>query len=95
MIAGDATIEENLPGCKSEVLKLGDDVLAASYPSRRTRHLARVGASLKARRLDAPFDHAALAVVELQLGHTKIESTVRYLGVEVDDALAIAEQIGV
>jgi hypothetical protein len=26
------------------------------------------------------------------LGHTKIESTVRYLGVEVDDVLAIAEQ---
>jgi hypothetical protein len=27
------------------------------------------------------------------LGHTKIESTVRYLGIEVDDALAIAEQV--
>jgi integrase len=31
----------------------------------------------------------------VQLGHTKIESTVRYLGIEVDDALAIADQIGV
>jgi hypothetical protein len=29
------------------------------------------------------------------LGHTKIESTVRYLGVEVDDALAISEQADV
>jgi hypothetical protein len=29
------------------------------------------------------------------LGHKKIESTVRYLGIEVDDALAIAEQIDV
>jgi hypothetical protein len=29
------------------------------------------------------------------LGHTKIESTVRYLGVEVDDALEIAEKIEV
>jgi hypothetical protein len=29
------------------------------------------------------------------LGHTKIESTVRYLGVEVDDALAISEQVDV
>ena len=28
-------------------------------------------------------------------GHTKIESTVRYLGIEVDDALAIAELVGV
>jgi hypothetical protein len=27
------------------------------------------------------------------LGHTKIESTVRYLGIDVDDALAIAEQV--
>ena len=31
--------------------------------------------------------------VQLLLGHTKIESTVRYLGIEVDDALAIAEQV--
>jgi hypothetical protein len=31
--------------------------------------------------------------VQLLLGHTKIESTVRYLGIEVDDALRIAEQI--
>jgi hypothetical protein len=29
------------------------------------------------------------------LGMTKIESTVRYLGVEVDDALAIAEQVDI
>ena len=29
---------------------------------------------------------------ELLLGHTKLESTVRYLGAEVDDALEIAEQ---
>ena len=27
------------------------------------------------------------------LGHTKIESTVRYLGIEVDDALALSEQV--
>ncbi len=32
-----------------------------------------------------------LRAVQLLLGHTKIESTVRYLGIEVDDALAIAE----
>jgi hypothetical protein len=29
------------------------------------------------------------------LGHTKIESTVRYLGVEIDDAIEIAEKIDV
>jgi len=34
-----------------------------------------------------------LRAVQILLGHTKLESTVRYLGVEVDDALRIAEQI--
>jgi integrase len=34
-----------------------------------------------------------LSAVQLLLGHTKLESTVRYLGIEVDDALNIAEQI--
>jgi hypothetical protein len=29
------------------------------------------------------------------LGHTKIESTVRYLGIEIDDAIEIAERIEV
>ena len=33
-----------------------------------------------------------LRAVQLVLGHTKLESTVRYLGIEVDDALEIAEQ---
>jgi len=36
-----------------------------------------------------------LRAVRLLLGHKKIESTVRYLGIEVDDALAIAEQVDV
>jgi site-specific recombinase XerC len=33
-----------------------------------------------------------LRVVQLLLGHTKLESTVRYLGIEVDDALELAEK---
>lgn len=33
-----------------------------------------------------------LRAVQLLLGHAKLESTVRYLGIEIDDALAMAEQ---
>jgi len=32
-----------------------------------------------------------LRAMQPLLGHTKLESTVRYLGVEVDDAIAISE----
>ena len=34
----------------------------------------------------------SLRAVQLLLGHSKLESTVRYLGIEVDDALEISEQ---
>ncbi len=36
-----------------------------------------------------------LRAVQSSLGHRKIESTVRYLGIKVDDALAIAEKVDV
>jgi integrase len=36
-----------------------------------------------------------LRAVQLLLGHTKIESTVRYLGIDIDDALAISEQVDI
>lgn len=34
-----------------------------------------------------------LRAVQILLGHTKLESTVRYLWIEIEDALRIAEQI--
>ena len=34
-----------------------------------------------------------IRAVQLLLGHSKLESTVRYLGVDIDDALEISEQI--
>jgi len=33
-----------------------------------------------------------IRAIQILLGHTKLESTVRYLGIEVDDALEMAEQ---
>ena len=33
-----------------------------------------------------------LRAAQLLLGHTKLESTIRYVGIEVDDALEMAEQ---
>jgi integrase len=51
-----------------------------------THTLRRTKASLIYRRTKN------LRAVQLLLGHTKRESTVRYLGIEVDDALEMAEQ---
>jgi site-specific recombinase XerC len=34
-----------------------------------------------------------LRAVQLLLGHTKLESAVRYLGIEANDALSISEQV--
>ena len=36
-----------------------------------------------------------IRVVQLLLGHLKLESTIRYLGVEVDDALEVSEHMEV
>jgi len=36
-----------------------------------------------------------LRAIQLRLGHTKLESTVGYLGIEVDDALEISERIDI
>ena len=36
-----------------------------------------------------------LRAVQLLLGHSKLESTIRYLGIDVDDALEISEQIAI
>lgn len=54
-----------------------------------THTLRRTKASLIYRRTKN------LRAVQLLLGHTKLESTVRYLGIEVDDALEMAEQTAV
>mgnify|MGYP001619725859 CR=1 FL=1 len=40
----------------------------------------------------APRRTKNLRAVQILLGHTKLESTVRYLGIEAEDALEISEQ---
>jgi integrase len=62
----------------------GDDRLDASLFG--THSLRRTKATLIYRKT------GNLRAVQLLLGHSKVESTVRYLGIEVDDALLIAEQ---
>ena len=57
-----------------------DPTLYGTHPMRRTK------ATLIYRRTKN------LRAVQLLLGHTKLESTVRYLGIEVSDALEISEQ---
>jgi integrase len=57
-----------------------DPTAYASHSLRRTK------ASLIYRRAKN------LRAVQLLPGHSKLESTVRYLGIEVDDALEMAEQ---
>lgn len=66
---------------KSWVTQLGLD--PAEYG---THSLRRTKATLVYRRT------RNLRAVQLLLGHTKLESTVRYLGIEVDDALEMSEQ---
>jgi integrase len=63
------------------VTEIGLDVAAYG-----THTLRRTKATLIYRRTKN------LRAVQLLLGHTKLESTVRYLGIEVDDALEMAEQ---
>jgi integrase len=65
----------------SWIMQLGLD--KASYG---THTLRRTKATLIYRRTKN------LRAVQLLLGHTKLESTVRYLGIEVNDALEMAEQ---
>ena len=66
---------------KSWVTQLGLD--PAEYG---TNSLRRTKATLEYRR---PRN---LRAVQLLLGHTKLESTIRQLGIEVDDALGMSEQ---
>lgn len=62
------------------------DELGLERASYGTHSMRRTKATLIYRRTKN------LRAVQLLLGHSKLESTVRYLGIEVDDALEISEQ---
>jgi integrase len=66
------------------VMSIGLD--AAAYG---THSMRRTKATLIYRRTKN------LRAVQLLLGHSKLDSTVRYLGIEIDDALEMSEQIDV
>jgi|TARA_B100002003_G_scaffold230685_1_gene241032 integrase len=70
----------------SRILDTWLDSIGLDPSAYGTHSLRRTKASLIYRRTKN------LRAVQLLLGHTKLESTVRYLGIEVDDALEIAEQ---
>ena len=69
---------------ESWVLGIGLD--ASAYG---THSLRRTKATLLYRRTKN------LRAVQLLLGHAKLDSTVRYLGIDIDDALELSEQIDI
>ena len=81
-MAAGTSLPSSIPGwVKSWVTDIGlDSSLYGTHSLRRTK------ATLIYRK------SKNLRAVHLLLGHTKLESTVRYLGIEVEDALEIAEQ---
>lgn len=69
---------------KAWVRQIGLDAMAYGTHSMRRTKVALIYERTK-----------NVRAIQLLLGHTKIESTVRYLGIEVDDVLTMAEQIDV
>jgi integrase len=61
------------------------DLIGLNHSDYGTHSIRRTKASLIYKRTKN------LRAVQLLLGHTKLESTVRYLGIEVDDAIEMAE----
>ena len=65
---------------------------------RKTSPASRSSPAISLRRTKAALIYRKagyLRAVQLLLGHTKVDSTVRYLGVELDDALSTAEKIDI
>ncbi len=74
----DLAIDSKLRGCDLVKLKIGDVVS---------------GGSVKPRAIIVQQKTGNLRAVQILLGHNKIETTVRYVGVDVEDALMLAEGV--
>jgi integrase len=76
--------------CTRQYARLVDEWVSAIGPRREeygTHSLRRTKASIIYKAT------GNLRAVQILLGHTKIENTVRYLGVDIEDALTPAEGI--
>jgi len=71
--------DHRLRGCQGGAIDLQQELLEGSLTQRRAR-------CTRLTRMDR--DRA----VQILLGHTNIENTVRYLGVDIDDALTLSER---
>ena len=76
-----ARLVERAPPAECGPARAGDSSAYGTHSMRRT----------KAAQIYRKIGN--LRAVQLLLGHTKIESTVHYLGIEVDDALTLSEQV--
>ena len=99
-------LDSKLRGCDLVKLKVSDVAYGSSVSSRATVLQQKTGSPLEdslysthSLRRTKPYliykKTKNLRVIQLLLGHKKLESTVRYLGIEVDDALEISESIEV
>ena len=93
LLPGDFLFSSRVPGSShlstrqyARIVKRGAAMIGRNPKEYGTHSLRRTKATLVYRRTKN------LRAVQLLLGHTKLESTVRYLGIEVDDALAISEK---
>ena len=87
----DAVSSPSDPGRRRPASTKGK--LRGPKPPLRVDHVWSIRARLQLERRVRYRRTGNLRAVQLLLGHTKIESTVRYLGVEIDDALDIAEKV--
>ena len=97
----DLAIDSKLRGCDLVKLKIGDVLSGGQIRNRATVIQQKTGLDSREygthsmRRTKASLIYKAtgnLRAVQILLGHTNIENTVRYLGVDVDDALTLSER---